>query len=407
MYALVSYYLSPAFMSEFKKMIRALLTGSFLIFMFCTTVTAQTTATTTAACSSTARTAIQLAVNRAVAGVPTTINVTGSCIDNVKVPKGKFVSIVAGTGATLAPANASLPALEINGQAAVSKLAISAPSSSGRGVINVWGGGQLYLFGSSVIVSANTKHVLNIQQSSFANITNSRIRGYTTGTSASAILVQTGSQVEIYGDPSNVQGPDGFGTTIQMDTVNTSASSPKAAGIDGINCGNNSGVKIDTISRTANNVTTAGTVRISFNGTGIRSNQCNVSLFNGTTSASSIIISDNSNSGLFAYDGNYQINGVTIRDNGTPTRGWGVNMITSPAVITSSVFSGNYQDILADRGSVVVIDKWDTHNWKTSFANLSDSSIFCGRNGYVVYGADAVQQTPFPPEGSDPCILAE
>lgn len=333
--------------------------------MFAGDVAAQVVSTTNLTCSSTRR--LQTAINNVPAGTVGTIVVTGTCNENIVVPKGKTVIIRAATAtATITAANNSLPAIRSNGDTTIQGMRVTNAAGTAEALAIADRSGFISVIGST-LTAPTAATVVAIYGQSGGRVANSRITG---GTDA-AVEAWDGSGLVIVGNPAESSGPDGFKTTI---------SSPNS---NAVSCGIGSSLAIR-----ANTVgTNSGSVLLTNSATGVGANGCSARIRSGTATASSLSISGITGNAMFLAASQFTIDNINISSNAA-----GINAIQSTVQIERTIFSNNTAgDLSSSTGSNIMTTAWS--GFPNSFPNIgTGQNLQCGGGGKIYMDQGSVVQ---------------
>lgn len=204
----------------------------FAFLAACQPVHAVQSASVTVNC---AKAKLQTAIDAALPGVPTTIQVSGTCIEQIEVPAGKSIVLRGNGKAELKPpsdktdqpvllnkGDLQLEQMKITNTAATSDVVLSANSSS------------LVILGST-ITGGNAEVTLEITNASSGRIFNTVVNGG----AGEAVGVYNGSTVEIFGRPSVMPH---FDSSVGYKSVISNNSS----GMSALSCGDGSNLTIKT-----------------------------------------------------------------------------------------------------------------------------------------------------------------
>jgi hypothetical protein len=321
---------------------------------------AHAASTVSVACSATKK--LQAAINTAAAGVTTTFNVSGTCTENITVPKGKSVVIV-GTlaGTRIVPKDITLPAVMSYGDTTIKTTTIQNSSGVADSLVQAELGGVLQLIGDD-LTGPNTDSVVGVWDNSTATIFNTRI-----GDGASdAVDAANAGSIVIGANPALASGPDGAKSIISGQVFCGPGSSlfvrvRKANSIDGM------------VSITSTKFAAVG------------GNQCDLSLVNKTSAVGNLLITGGAQKGIFLNQSTLSLQKATISNNQEE----GIVAQSSTASIMASTFSGNgYADISSGPGSNIIIDGFAGPS--DISAAFSDEKLYCSSNGQIVLYSDAV-----------------
>lgn len=329
------------------------------------------TSTASITCSSTSK--LQDRINAVPPGTYGTINVTGTCSENIVVPPGKTIFLIgqnANQGASLISAT-SQGFLQIRNMTVRSSSGTSMP-------VQALNGGTLRLVGS-VATTSSAPRVVGAFNNATVEVVNSRITNTSTAANQDkSIIVDLSSSLNIEGNGNSPAGPDGTRSVV-------------SGALDAVYCGGNSSAIV-----IAQN---GGSVHVQNSGRGFNLNSCNLNVDNRTGTQANIQIRNNTKAGILGYNSEMIVLQATIAGNRT-----GIYNMLSRAVILGTHFGGaaaNTTDIRSDTNSVVDIDDF---GGQTSFLNLSASSFYCRNGGEIYYYQPFVVQTLSSYEGT--CLKA-
>lgn len=226
------------------------------------------TATATVSCP---KAKLQSAIDNAVAGVPTTINVSGICSELIEVPTGKTIKLVGKGVAEIRPpsGSTSLPVISNLGDLTLQQMKVTNTAVADSMVVTA-GNSRLYIVGST-LNGPSVSIPLEIAEASVGKVFNSVLQGGTD----EALLVSSQSTLEIFGRPTVMAHFDSsIGYTTRITTpANTAAFSCEQGG--------NLVIRAEGAGRVeANNSV----------GAGLNISQCNVLVRNRTGSSASVKI---------------------------------------------------------------------------------------------------------------------
>jgi hypothetical protein len=329
------------------------------------------TSTVSITCSATKK--LQARIDAVPAGTYGTINVTGTCNENIVVPSGKTIFLIgqnANQGATLISAS-SQGFLQIRNMTVRSSTGSSTP-------VQATNGGTLRLV-ASVATTSSAPRVIGAFNNATVEVVNSRVTNTATAANQDkSIVVDLSSSLNIEGNGSLPAGPDGTRSVV-------------SGAKDAVYCGGNSSAIV-----IAQN---GGSVFVQDSSRGINLNSCSLNIDNRTGAQANLQIRNNNQAGILGYNSDVMVLQATIAGNGTGL----YNMLTR-AVILGTHFGGaaaNTRDIRSDTNSVVDIDDF---GGQTSFLNLSESSFYCRNGGEIYYYQPFVLQTLSSYEGT--CLKA-
>ena len=250
------------------------------------------TSTVSLTCSSTKK--LQATINSATAGVATTINVSGTCNENIVVPAGKTILIKAVTStAKITASNASLPALISFGDTTIQGMTISNSSGTADALIETDKGGNLQVI-SSDLSAPNVGSIVGAWLGT-TYIINSRV----IGGKYNAFDTFGSSTLVLKGDPSLQAGPTG-----RFETYVKSANT-------GLRCNQGGSVRI----KANKSGSAVGYVTIEQSQYGISGERCDLEIVNATGTASNIQVRNNSVEGVYLKQSRASIDSAIIKDN--------------------------------------------------------------------------------------------
>lgn len=138
-----------------------------------------------------AKTKVSGVISKSKMTEPLVLNVTGTCIDNVEIPKGYNVTINGNTGATISPAKDNTPALRIRGALYVNGTTITSTRKT-RELVLVQDGGYLSL--SRSVVRSTTSFQLILGRLASLAISDTQLDG---GTDAALLLSNSSATVDV------------------------------------------------------------------------------------------------------------------------------------------------------------------------------------------------------------------
>jgi hypothetical protein len=321
---------------------------------------AHAAATVNVACSATKK--IQTAINGAAAGSVTTINVTGTCNENLNIPQGKTVIIKgtsASTPAVLRQKDITLPAVLTRGDATLQNFLVQTTGGTADALIQAEGGGIIQLIGDGVTGGTSIDSIVGIWDNSTGFIFNTDV----TGGASDAIDISNLGSLVLGSNPSAAQGPSG----LQSNIANS------------VFCGPGSSLFL----RVKGSGTGAGKLTITGGNQGVATNQCSVTIWNKTASVDNLIITGTNGPGIALNKSTLSLQNAKITGSGGP----GIDALASSATILTSSFIGNGTgdgnlELKAGPGSMLYVQGW---------AGLNDiPSAFTGQ---------AVECWPYPANG--------
>lgn len=202
------------------------------------------------------RAKLQSAIDSAVPGVQTIIQVSGTCLELIEVPAGKSITLSGKGKAELKPPSGktSLPVVLNKGDLTLEQMKVTNTAAATNVVVSA-NSSSLLVYGST-ITGGNAEVALEIANASSGRIFNSVVRGG----SGEAVGVYNASTLEIFGRPSVLAH---FDPKIGYSSVISNGSSTMSA----VSCGDGSNlsIKVDGTGK----VTVRNT-----GGTGILANLC-------------------------------------------------------------------------------------------------------------------------------------
>ena len=362
---------------------------------------ALTTSSANVTCSSTTK--LQTKIDAVAAGTVATFNVSGTCSENIVVPRGKTIILVGtGTTPTISAANTSLPAITSNGDTTIQKLNVT--NTTGTGASNttlVVASKEGYLeIVSSDLLGTGVEAVAEAA-AGVISIINSRIVGGT----YDAVDVWGGGSAFIAGDPSSPLGPTGKYETYIKSTNHI-----------GISCAQGSVLNV----RAKASGTQQGSVTIEQSSTGIGTHLCQFTVWNPTYAKSNIQIRNNT-VGIAAAKSDGSLSYVSLLNNSsdaisldkstfdisnsdvTGNGGIGLGAYQSQVSVNAVVFSNTAGDIDAGAASSIEITKNGTSfpkalSWTNSFN--------CSRGGRIDIDPGAVVQQLGTQYSSKSCVYS-
>lgn len=297
---------------------------------------------------------VQATIDSIVAGTAATINVSGTCAENVTIVRGKTISLVGQNGASLMPTNDSAATLVVRGDLTVQGLTIKNSTGPAEELVSVETG-SITIIGSELI-GPNASTVLGVYLNSYGTIWNTNISAGT----GIALEVWGGGSVRIGARSDFAAGPDGFVTNVSTTSGWTAALCAP-------------GGSIYTRLRANGN----GSMSFSGGQNGLVSNGCSLSLTNDTDSSTNLRFSGSDNAISL---NNSQVN---LSNGSLSNSSWGLNANLSTIEILRSVFSNNgVGDIGIGYGSTLHIAGW---NGRSSFPDYLNNQSFNCWNGSNIY----------------------
>ena len=324
--------------------------SSFIGMMSLGTVQAANTATVN--CPSQK---ISTAVASATPGVPYTITVNGSCVENVDIPKYDYVTINGNTGSSLQPTAANNSAISVAGFLTINNLTITSPYTltNGNALVMAYWAGYAIIQNSSI--SSTTADVL---VGAFSNSTIQMVNTPITGGKLQAFVVNVGS----------------LGKITANGTQNITISSNSTSG-EAIGC-YQSGLNI-----TANDT---AVITIGPGPQGISARGCTASVGAATNGPTGTIkFSGNSSAAIRAKAGDsINLRNVTIQGND----GYAVDVSAGVVEIDKSTVNVSGQPLFARRDGVVYF------NNIYGSSTISGSSNFykCYQGGHIYADSGAL-----------------
>ena len=363
---------------------------------------ALTTSTTSITCSSTKK--LQATIDAVAAGTVATINVSGTCAENIVIPRGKTIILVGtGTTPTITAANTSLPAITSNGDTTLQKLNVT--NTTGTGAANttlVVAAKEGYLeIVSSDLLGTGVEAVAEAA-AGVVSITNSRVVGGT----YDAVDVWGGGSAFIAGDPSSPLGPTGkYETYI------------KSSNHIGISCAQ--GSVLNVRAKASGNL--QGSVIIEQSSTGIATHLCQFTVWNPTYTKSNIQIRSNG-TGIAAAKSDGSLSYISVLNNTgdaisldkstfdlsnvdvTGNGGIGLGALQSAVSLAAVTFNNTTEDIDAGAASSIEI----SNSAQSSFpkALTWTNSFNCSRGGRIDVDAGALVQQLGTQYSSKSCVYS-
>ena len=328
------------------------------------------TSTTSVTCSSLKK--LQARIDAVPPGTHGTINVTGTCSENIVVPAGKTIFLIGQN------ANQGASVTSVSSQGFLQIRNMTVRSSTGSSTpVQATNGGTLRLV-ASVATTSSASRVIGAFNNATVEVVNSRVTNTATaGNQDTSIFVDLNSSLNIEGNGSLPAGPDGTKTLV-------------SGAKDAVFCGGNSSAIV-----IAQN---GGSVFVQDSNRGFNLNACSLNI-NNRTGAQNVQIRNNTKAGILSYNSDVIVMQATIAGNGT-----GIYNMLTRAVILGAHFGGvapNATDIRSDTNSTVDIDDF---GGQTSFLNLSESSFYCRNGGEIYYYQPFVVETLASYEGT--CLKA-
>lgn len=347
---------------------------------------AQTASVTSLTCSSTRR--LQTAINAVPAGTVGTINVTGTCNENIVVPKGKTVNIRGATATSrITAANPALPALISQGDTSIQRMIVTNATGAAEALVMTDKEGFLEIT-TSDLAAPNVESVVSISYGS-GRIINSRIIGGTftaaEGWGSSTLMIKA--------EPRFGSGPTGRPEVYIRSSGNA------------VNCAQGASVNIRALSTGTN----AGVVTIERSGTGIAGNNCDMTVSNRTgimgnltisennvgvvltrsrANFDNVIVRNNTENGISLGQSDFALQSAEVTGNGSSGLQAGQSRVDIGAVL----FSNTTGDVAGGAGSTIYIYGW---GGQSSFpkALTWDGSFNCWSGGRIDIEQGALVQT--------------
>jgi hypothetical protein len=329
------------------------------------------TSTTSVTCSSLKK--LQARIDAVPPGTHGTINVTGTCSENIVVPAGKTIFLIGQN------ANQGASVTSVTSQGFLQIRNMTVRSSTGSSTpVQATNGGTLRLV-ASVATTSSAPRVIGAFNNATVEVVNSRVANTATAANQDkSIIVDLSSSLNIEGNGSLPAGPDGTKSVV-------------SGAKDAVYCGGNSAAIV--IAQNGGSVFVQDSIR------GINLNSCSLNIDNRTGAQANVQIRNNAKAGITGYNSDVMLLQATIAGNGT-----GIYNMLTRAVILGTHFGGvapNATDIRSDTNSTVDIDDF---GGQTSFLNLSESSFYCRNGGEIYYYQPYVVETLASYEGT--CLKA-
>ena len=286
------------------------------------------------ACSSKVR--LQTAIDSAPAGAVTTLNVTGTCTENIVVPQGKTIIVIGSLAKTkIIPKDISLPAVSSYGDITLQNVVVQNAAGVADSLVEAYRGGVLQLAGSS-LSAPKVDSVVGIWDHATGTIINSRI----SGGASDAVDTANGGSLWLGANPAQAAGPDGAKTTIS----------------GGLFCGPGSNLHLRVKSANGKD----GAVAITGGQwAAIGANQCDMNIQNRTSSVNNLTITSDSGPGINLNQSTLQLEAAKVFNN----KDTGISALQSSAMIAGSTFSGNVNgDLNSGPGASIMIPGWAAKN---------------------------------------------
>jgi hypothetical protein len=315
-------------------------------FMFAGDAAAQVVSTTNLTCSSTRR--LQTAINNVPAGTVGTINVTGTCTENIVIPHGKTITIVGATSTSrIVAANNTRSAIRTFGETTIQKMAVVNSNGTSDLLVEVQSGRFTSI--ASDLQAPSVTSVLAAIGRSHVIVINSRIAG-----GSNALESWGGSTINLRSEASDLAGPLGLQTVI---------SSPNGSAI-GCQAGGS------VVTRASNPNTP---VKIHQVQSGIVGAGCTYSLKDLTIQLQGV------GTGIGVWQSQVLMSAVSVLGGE-----WGVNSNMTDLTIFGSTFANHSNaDIAVGNGSTVSVD--DLNGSKSSFPNIGTGNKFQCWAGSSIY----------------------
>ena len=308
---------------------------------------------------------LQTAIDAITPGVSSTINISGTCKENLTVPAGKIVTLKGvGSNAKLIPSDDSRAVLVSYGDTTIQQMTVTNPSGVAEAVIEA-SAGTIRVFGS-VVSGPNVGSVVGVWSNSYGRIANSRIMGG----SYAAIEAWASSVVELAGYAGEPTNSDGAKSTV------TSTNGR------GVACSGGSSLWI----RARLDNFLPGSVEISASQTGLFLEQCDASLQNDTAQSSNLTITKIKSTGYAIYSDSsrLKLRKTQVANNS----GYGLYSLTSQVSITGASFSSNKKsDTYAMANSTLRFSSPPT-SFPSAFTSPQNSFLCSGPNKSAQFAID-------------------
>ena len=335
---------------------RAVLYSGIVTIAACFVHTSAGAATVSVNCASAK---IQPRIDAAPAATPTTITLTGACVENLTVPYGKDITLVGSTGSSLAPKVSTTSMIINEGRLELSKMNIAAPNSTAPTLIE--SSMARTAISATTIKAPKVEEVVFGSANSVIRISNSSI----TGGTVSTVDVGTGSIAYISGDPGAEVGTPGAVSTLTG--ANTTGSA--------LRCTTTGSFRIRAFSATSGD----GSVRILGSKIGIDAYGCTGEIQNKTALVDNISVSSHAYLGISASNSRLNINGARVASNKVA----GIGMIASNLILIASKLTGNPTDIHAQYNSQVLFQSGNTQNTLPELLKTPFDSLYCKANSEI------------------------
>lgn len=329
---------------------------------------------------------LQAAINKAEFLNVTTVIVSGTCIENLTIPRGKTFVLIGTLGSTkIVAKDASLPVVSSHGDTTIQNITLQNATGAADSLVQAERGGVLQLIGVD-LSAPKVASVISIWDNANGSIVNSRIGG---GAGVGADIANGGS-LWLGADPAQISGPDGAKTTVT----------------GGLSCGPGSRLLLRVKSAKGKDgvmsITTGPNSLAA-----IGANQCDVNIQNRTPSASNLAISSSNGPGVSLNNSTLQLEAATLANN----KEAGLDAIASSAMISGSNFTDNSGgDLKAGPGSSLILPGWSAkNNIPSAFSSntlqcwpeKSSGQIFVGKGGIVIPAGKTFMNLL---ESNDPCV---
>jgi hypothetical protein len=297
---------------------------------------------------------LQAAIDKAMPGVQTIIQVSGTCLELIEVPAGKSITLSGRGKAELKPPSGktnqpvvlnkgdlTLEQMKVTNNAAATNVILSANSSS------------LLVYGST-ITGGNAEVALEIANASSGRIFNSVVRGG----SGEAVGVYNASTLEIFGRPSVIAH---FDPKIGYSSVISNGSSTMSA----VSCGeaSNLSIKVDGTGKVM--VRNTG-------GTGILANLCTFRARNSVAAGAIDVLSKGT--ALSAVLSDLMLIGVTLASEAN----YALSATAARTVITGSLIKkSGAGDIRLDGQSSIKFNGWNGSTSLPAAFNAGYPALAC------------------------------
>ncbi|MEI6800394.1 MAG: hypothetical protein WCO04_14450 [Pseudomonadota bacterium] len=303
---------------------------------------------------------IQTIIDGVISGTAATINVTGTCNENIYVPAGKTIYLVgqsANQASSLLASDGAYNAAYVSGFLQITNMTVSNSKGSASPIQADYGG--TVVLAADIVTTSSASQVIQLFNNSNVIIRNSRITS-SAEVQDKTVAADSNSSLTIVGNSNFVSGPDGYKTSI-------------SGKVDAVACGTGSSLGVFAVG--------TGKVLISKSMRGINVGSCSLTVENQTEDVANIQIVGNSKAGLIAYNSSIQLKRATIASN---TKG--INSFMSKIVVVGVKFGGtlgaNSVDISSGFDPTVEMDDF---GGTTTFASVSSSSFRCHAGGKIYF----------------------